>query len=94
MENQQESVPEVAARMTLQEYANTMAKELFKVKESLPGLEVNEIGAMIEQIKINLAMSRKLFDMLTLEHTNRLNIDSCIDQKPKLPFLDSIKTIN
>jgi len=79
--------------MGLQEYANMMVKELHRVKNTLPHLQVEEIGAIIEQVKINLAMSRRLFDMLTLEHTNRLNTKLYNHDKTNLPYLDSINEL-
>ena len=79
--------------MDLQEYANMMVQELHRVKNTLPNLQVEEIGAILEQVKINLVMSRRLFDMLTLEHTKRLNTTLYNHDKNKLPYLDSINEL-
>ena len=91
MENNNETVQKETKEFSLQEYANMMVQELHRVKATLPQLEIGHIGGLIEQTKINLSMSRRLFDMLTLEHTNRMNITSVETTKPKLPYLDSIK---
>jgi len=67
---------EEVVTMNLQEYANKLAQELHRVKGIIEQVDVEEIGARIEEVKISIAMYRNLFEILVSEHTKRLNIES------------------
>lgn len=62
--------------MTLQEYANKLAKELARVKSIIKEVSSLEIGARMEEVKISIAMYQRLFEILVVEHTNRLNVET------------------
>lgn len=65
---------EVEEKMDLQTYANKLALELHRVKAIVGDVTTEEIGARIEEVKISMAMYKRLFEILVNEHTNRMNI--------------------
>jgi len=70
---------EVVERMTLDEYAKRLAQELYRVKEIVQHVDINEIGARIEECKISMTMYRSLFEVLVAEQTKRLNTTTVTD---------------
>lgn len=67
---------EVEEQMPLQEYANRLKQELERVRSIVDQVDILELGARIEEVKISLAMYRSLFDVLVTEQTKRLNVTS------------------
>ena len=65
---------ESVGRLSLQEYANTLARELFFVKSTIDKASTDEIELRMEETKISMAMYKSVFDFLLGEHTRRINV--------------------
>ena len=57
----------------LNEYANQMGKFVEELKESVGGMSDLEVAMMVEENKVCKAMFQRVFNVLVIEQTERLN---------------------